>query len=570
MLAKRLLLAVLCGALAAPAAAQRVTETSLPLADPGVWHFSFIRDIGLAIDYNGSGKVDARINAYNLASPALLWHQQVRVQDDGNNLDKWLTVDADRNRLYLGNGPLSAVDAATGRILWSLDCRTLGSVDFADASFFGDGTFLVQGGSGCGDPDQRRVTRVDDSTGGVRWQVDVESHTYKTGKVDHRDFAMYYEGDTHVDDLIARADAGDSAAADSAAVILLRKGGATPTHVLLAGKRFTAIDYATGRQVWAVKDEPGRWVPLTPTGLSLWVDDDKLVAYSTHDGARQWAVPLNAPWAVVYEADTTATSDLIAVTWKGAHRIDRSGHVTWSLARDDNTWGQTFMPPLLMLALKDRTWAAVDLATGRARWSVKIESAGNLRRADDELSVGAIGVVLIAGYDNSRIGPFSLNGIDAASGRLLWTLDRVNDAKLIHYYIVDGTRLDVFTENFERVELDVRTGAVIGTGMTAGGGARVSYSAKTKTLTARGPNGQVVWTRKGQESEYARVSVLAQGVVVWPTQDGTVELIDLPSGTSLHTTTGNPKPRIGVDRLRGRVLVPQGKTIRILTVTAAP
>src|SRR2546430_11532050 len=27
--------------------------------------------------------------------------------------------------------------------------------------------------------------------------------------------------------------------------------------------------------------------------------------------------PLNAPWALVYEADTSATSDLIAVTWKG-------------------------------------------------------------------------------------------------------------------------------------------------------------------------------------------------------------------------------------------------------------
>lgn len=560
MIAKRLVLGGLCALLAAPAAAQRVTETSLPLADPDAWHFSFIRDIGLAIDYNGSGKVDARISAYNLATPALLWHQQVRVQDDAKNPAAWLTIDGSRNRLYFGNGPLSAVDAATGRILWSLDCKTLGSVAFARASFFGDGTFLVQGGSECGDPDKRRVTRVDDSTGAVRWQIDAESHTYQTGKVDHRDFAMYYEGDVT---------ASDSAAVDSGAAILLGTAGAAPTQVLLAGKRLTAIDYATGRQTWAMKDEPGRWVPLTPSGLSLWVDDDKLVAYSTRDGARQWASPLDAPWAVVFEADTTATSDLLAVTWKGAHRIDRSGHVTWSLARAVNTWGQAFTPPLLMLAMKDRIWAAVDVATGRARWSVKIESAGTWRRVDEEVSAGATGVVLIAGYDNERIGPFSLNGIDAASGRVLWTLDRVNDAKIIHYYIVAGTRLDVFTENYEHVELDVRTGAVIGTGITTGAGARVSYSAKTKTLTSRGPNGQVLWVRKGEQSENAAVAVLAQGVVVWPTQDGTVELIDLASGTSLHTTSGNPKPRIGVDRVLGRVLVPQGKTIRILTVNAA-
>ena len=34
--------------------------------------------------------------------------------------------------------------------------------------------------------------------------------------------------------------------------------------------------------------------------------------------------------------------------------------------REDNTWGQNFMPPLLMLATKKATWAAVDLTTGRA------------------------------------------------------------------------------------------------------------------------------------------------------------------------------------------------------------
>jgi hypothetical protein len=80
----------------------------------------------------------------------------------------------------------------------------------------------------------------------------------------------------------------------------------------------------------------------------------------------------------------------------------------------------------------------------------------------------------------------------------------------------------------------------------------------------------VVWSRAGRESENAEPTVLQQGVVVWPTQDGTVELIDLATGHSLHTAMGNAKPDVGVDAIAGHVLVPQGKTMRILTVGGTP
>jgi hypothetical protein len=55
---------------------------------------------------------------------------------------------------------------------------------------------------------------------------------------------------------------------------------------------------------------------------------------------------------------------------------------------------------------------------------------------------------------------------------------------------------------------------------------------------------------------------------VWPSADGKVELIDLASGSTIHTTTGNKNPYVGVDRVHGRVLVPQAKTLHILSLNA--
>ena len=95
----------------------------------------------------------------------------------------------------------------------------------------------------------------------------------------------------------------------------------------------------------------------------------------------------------------------------------------------------------------------------------------------------------------------------------------------------------------------------------------LTYSKKHKALTYRAADGHVVWTRSGEESENANTGVLASGVVVWPMQNGKVELIALATGASLQTIAGNSKPVIGVDNVGGHVLVPQGKTLHIITVT---
>jgi outer membrane protein assembly factor BamB len=590
----------LAGMAASSAAAQRVAETALPLADSDARHFYFVGDrMVYAVAYNGGGKVDARINAYDLAQPAFAWRQQVRVQESDQAPGGWVTTDEKRNRLYLGNGPLTVLDALTGQTVWSLDCNTAGSLNLRRAQFHPDGHLLIQGTAGCGEADKRRLLRVDDATGKVIWRFDAEVHDYKVGQTEHRDFASYGEGQT-VDAALLQAlgeelgaegaEGADSAAggdaADGAAASLLA-AIAVPERIVIAGKRLQAVNYATGQLQWSVKEEPGRWMPLALTGLSLWVKDHQLTAYSTVDGTRAWAVPVNGPTGFLYRADHTPATDVIVVSYRSAHRISQSGREVWSLRRPDEGWGQGFVPPLLVLHVAKRTWSGVDLATGAVRWTVKEESGGDFSGVDEDLSVERTGVVLIRQYDR-RSGPFILNAIDAASGRLLWRLERLSGEKVSRYRILDGARLVVDPEKGQAVELDLKSGAVVGPYHGSMGassdrvtqfllryhplpvdGYRLDYSLSTKTLTCTGPDGKVVWTRKGELAEDAAVEILPQRAVVWVTRNGTVELIDLASGTSLHTTKGNQKPRIGLDPAGGRVLVPEGKTLKVLTVAPA-
>ena len=81
-------------------------------------------------------------------------------------------------------------------------------------------------------------------------------------------------------------------------------------------------------------------------------------------------------------------------------------------------------------------------------------------------------------------------------------------------------------------------------------------------------NGATVWTRRGAIS--ARIDAIPiareRGYVVRPAKDGTIEVIRLADGVSLFTTRASGDPVPYVVPGGGYILVPAGRTMKIITV----
>jgi len=558
MLAKSVGITALLWAVSLPAVAQHVADRTVQLPDPHVQGFYFVADdLVLATEFKDK---DVIFNAYDPGRAAALWRQQFRVRDSDKSPGSVIHIAPSQDRIYLGNGPLTVIDPATGHTLWSLDCKTIGSFNFSGAHFFADSSFLIVGTEGCGNTEKLQLLSVNGVTGAVRWRAPARAHTYKIGNIEHWDFDLsgWYAG--------AAPELNDSTLAPP------------PDRFVVEGERLFAIDYATGRQAWGLRDEPGRNLPISSGILSLWIKDDKLNAYNKRTGLLQWTFDLKAPWAEASLANPAdpAGSDIMLFTYHDAFRLDpATGQAKWSVRRGEDGWGQLNSPQLVVLARKGHDWDGLDPATGQPKWHISI-SDRHWRRADPDWSVAATGIVLFAAFEHSGdIGPWTLWGIDAATGKELWKLDRALDEDIDEYLVLGGTVISVQTSNGWG-EVDPRTGAVTPTvirekarhrrndSFNVGHG--LSYSKKAKTLTYRGTDGHVVWIRAGEESENAGTAVV-HNVVVWPRQDGKVELIALASGNTLQTISGNSKPVIGVDQDGGRVLIPEGSKLHIVSIS---
>ena len=194
MFARSVGITALLWAVSLPAVAQHVADRTVPLPDPHVQAFYFVADdLVLATEFKDK---DVIFNAYDPGRAAALWRQQFRVRDSDKSPGSVIHIAPSQDRIYLGNGPLTVIDPATGHTLWSLDCKTIGSFNFAGAHFFADSSFLIAGTEGCGDMEKVQLLSVNSVTGAVRWRAPARAHTYKTGNIEHWDFDLsgWYAG----------------------------------------------------------------------------------------------------------------------------------------------------------------------------------------------------------------------------------------------------------------------------------------------------------------------------------------------------------------------------------------
>ena len=103
----------------------------------------FVGDsITISIDKVGLAHPSARMQAYDTQSGSPLWQGEVPIGRPGMVLDNYVWLDEAIGTLFIGNGPLSAIDARTGRVLWTKDYDEVGLVW---AIYIGRDRILVHG-----------------------------------------------------------------------------------------------------------------------------------------------------------------------------------------------------------------------------------------------------------------------------------------------------------------------------------------------------------------------------------------------------------------------------------------
>jgi outer membrane protein assembly factor BamB len=532
-------------------AAQRFAEDSAPLQDPDVSTFMVFGDVALAIDYQGRGRVTAFINAYSLSKHTFLWHQEVQVQRTDEATGRYAMADHDRNLLYLGNGPLNVLDVTTGQVRWSLPCDQIGTVDLDGALIVGDGNLLIAGTKSCGDDDDRQVLLIDDRTGAIRWRAVAKALEYKTGggpsAVKHKEFRWFPQmdnGQVH--------------------------------RVVLVGDKMGAVNYADGAPAWQVRKDVGR-VADQRGGLMMFVEDKKLTAYRLADGTVAWTMDIDAPWAEV--EPVPGSSDVIYFTYYAAFRADpATGALRYKARREHDNWSRLVVNPLFFMRTDDDRWGAYELASGARRWEFR-RDFGHHSFVDTTIDIRVSPVVVIQGWKefnyNTRVGEgAALWGLDAATGAVRWKITAVAGSPLSDIDAWSNQAVAVQDERAREWHLvntadgsitDLETTAATASGQCTW----VRYMRRGgKRLDCLDASGKTVWSRRGAIS--GRIDDIPvdrdRGYVVRPAKDGTVEMIRLTDGTSLFSTQGARDPVAWVAPGGGYILVPAGRTMKIITV----
>ncbi len=85
-------------------------------------------NIAVCVDYAGKVNLTAKLQAFAVPGFEELWYREISL---GKTHHQWICsiwIDTVANRLYVGNGPLCAVDIRTGDVLWTIEYKDVGIV----------------------------------------------------------------------------------------------------------------------------------------------------------------------------------------------------------------------------------------------------------------------------------------------------------------------------------------------------------------------------------------------------------------------------------------------------------
>ncbi len=531
------------------ASAQKVTDAVVPLPDDLASSFSFFGDMAVVTWYDGSGKVTAHMTGYRLGEPAQAWHQEIRVQQNERHGGPWFSAGGAPGVVVLGNGPVTALDLRTGQTTWSLDCGVVGAVDMRGVDM-GDGTKVVLGSEDCGELVKLKLLRINVATGQVLWQVRLRAREYTTDGAKYRDYKTLPLGDG---------------------------------RMVFIGEKLQAIDLKTGAVSYESRDDVGRLLNVLG-GDALFLHDGNLSLYRLATGERAWRYDMRFGFGEVELVDGAhpETSDLILFTRPAVHRIARAtGQATWVVKRDREIWGQAVGNGIAMAASANGQWDGLDVETGQKKWHVELQTLSN-RTHELGISTAKSGVIVFREWDKDSPNVVAFIGVDPATGKQVWSSLRDRRTAFRRARVVDSTTIVGYSVLVKQPAiLDARTGDVKPLGGDESEGVEgretadespvlqpgLYYDAERGSLRVVDDKGAIRWERPGKMARRAKVRALEKlGVVVFPRQEGGVEVLAIADGSVLATIPANVNPVMGVSA-DGWVLVPQGRQLHVARIT---
>lgn len=88
--------------LAPPARAPKITQVSLPLAEVDATRFVFAGNLAVAIRWDGTKSITARMQGFDLAAGTALWRQDLRVQESEDNHGALISRIPGSDRIFFG------------------------------------------------------------------------------------------------------------------------------------------------------------------------------------------------------------------------------------------------------------------------------------------------------------------------------------------------------------------------------------------------------------------------------------------------------------------------------------
>ena len=312
----------------------------------------FVNDnLALAIDLSGLNKLTAKVQALSLPNLDELWYTEIPVGRRQRFTGTWW-LDEPANQLFIGGGPVSAVELNTGKVLWSLPYDSIG---VAHRAIIGESKLLLLGtkksgfkfnimGGGIdkasnwaneqqaayGHKQNPILFCIDKAGGNIDWRL-----PFEPGKEHKKKKKSIWSGET------------EYKIREETRLNLVGSNGSSVypdmlhAKLLLQAKQTQCVDLQTGKTIWQPK-KPLRGMAVPVADRLLVITDDHLCALRPADGSEEWRFKdkVNCDWSMESSFSLVGQDALVNVGGRPVCVNISTGQQKW---KSDKEIGETSM-----------------------------------------------------------------------------------------------------------------------------------------------------------------------------------------------------------------------------------